>query len=53
MAICRVITQTEGWNVGDYVEPKGEDLKRLLDGGIVEVVEADEPEATKAKGKEK
>ncbi len=47
MAKCRVIKATEGWNVGDHVEPTGADLKKLLDQGVVELLEGEKEEEDK------
>ena len=42
MAICKVIKQTEGWNIGDTVEAFGARIDELIREGLVEVIVPDE-----------
>ena len=51
MALCKVITKTEGWNVGDHVEASGARLKELVTSGIVIVLvpDTEEPKVIEVK----
>ena len=54
MAVCKVLKQTSGWNVGDDIEVFGDTLVGYVQSGVVEVLVPDiisaeeiKPEETK------